>query len=86
MIDPRKIATLGIGYGGVAIVSIGIVPFERPAPLVELDWGRHGNARHEHKKITPTEIVIPINYNVDESDEEQVIIFVVTELIRAGII
>jgi hypothetical protein len=91
MIDPKKIATLGIGFGSLAICTIGLLP-----SIPTSDYGGSGSSRGIFKRYRPDwnnpkeDIIIPIPevfvIEDEEEEEEQVVAILLVELFRSGIL
>lgn len=87
MINPRKVATLGLGFGALAISAIGLlsdVPTIQPSrPPVQYGFDSSQSVGHESRK--QHSVVIPAAID-QEDDDEAVILFVLAEAIRVGVL
>jgi len=90
MIDPKKIATMGIGFGSLAICTIGLLSVEAPVQDSEAASARHSNFRRFRlDRSNPKEdLIIPVPelfvIEGEEEEEEQVITLLLVELFGAG--
>lgn len=87
MINPRKVATLGLGFGALAISAIGLIadaPVLQPSrPPVYYGGGASSHAISTTSKEKPS--VVIADY-INEDDDEAVICFVLAEAIRIGVL
>lgn len=94
MITPRKVATLGIGFGVAAIAAIGFIsdveiPVLPSTPPAYSHGGGVDTVRNKpHYQITQMDDdshVVHVDMQ-EEDDEETVIAFLLLELVEQGII
>ena len=89
-LSPRSIATLGIGFGALAAASLGLVAV--PDPVTQ---GKSGASRYElsysslfsNETQQPEKVMkVVFEHPHEAEDEEAVVVFVLTELIKNGVI
>ena len=83
MINTRKVATLGLGFGSLAIAAIGLIGDTQQYPV---DVGGTGGGGYHRTAIykgnKPANYEIPIN--IEYQDEEEAIVITLLECYRQG--
>lgn len=92
MISPRKVSTLGIGFGIAAIAAIGLVT-DAPVKYENFYYGNlaylvdHDKPETKKKNAVKKQagyvIQIPDH---EEDDEEAIVLLVVSQIINSGLI
>ena len=86
MLNPRKIATLGIGFGALAISVIGLLPDAEQPPIINPPFGGGGSGGGRGYSIERRDNIIDVKFHnaIEEQDEEMVVVLILVELIKDG--
>jgi hypothetical protein len=92
MINPRSIATLGIGFGIAAIAAIGLISDQQQTVQADLGggggWGGRSSTSsvfiNGKRELPQKEYLIKIQDN-EEEDEDAIVMMVLAELTQLGL-
>lgn len=98
MIDPKKISTLGIGFGAVAVAAIGLIASTPVNPPIEEQlyrggagggnfiWQRYQSHNNRSLTIKLEKHKDNVIDNNEQNDEEESVVLVLVDLFYRGII